>query len=342
MRSAKIIAAALMGWAVAASGMSASAAEPPHLRIGWVVVPSDLAPLMFLKPGLAPHAGKTYTPELTHFAGTSTIMTALASGQLDCAALAYSTFALGIENAGMQDLRVIADSFMDGVPGYHTNTFDVRKDSPIHTVEDLKGKILATNETGSAIDMALRAMLAKHHLQDKRDLTIIEVRFPDEKAMLRQGKVDLISAVAPFGFDPDLRSFARPLFTQREAIGRTQMIMRVAREGFLQKHHAMMVDFMEDYLHTLRYLSDPAHHEEAVKLIAEATKQKPALYEGWVFTKRDYYRNPAGLPDLNALQANVETQHQLGFLKASLDVKKYADLGIAKEAARRLAKEAQR
>ncbi|HUZ72924.1 MAG TPA: ABC transporter substrate-binding protein [Stellaceae bacterium] len=334
----KIMVAAVLGL-VLAMGLAPARAEPPHLRIGWVVVPSDLAPLMFLKPGLAPHAGKTYTPELTHFAGTSTIMTALASGQLDCAALAYSTFALGIENAGMQDLRVIADSFMDGVPGYHTNTFDVRKDSPIHTIQDLKGKILATNETGSAIDMALRAMLAKHNLKDKRDVTIIEVRFPDQKAMLREGKADLISAVAPFGFDPGLRSFARPLFTQHDAIGRTQMIMRVAREGFLKKHHAMMVDFMEDYLHTLHYLSDPAHHEEAVKLITEVTKQKPQLYESWVFTKRDYYRDPEALPDLNALQANVNTQHQLGFLKTSLDVKKYADLSIVKEAAQKLAKE---
>ena len=50
-------------------------------------------------------------------------MTALATGELDTAALAYSTFALGIVNAGMDDLRVIADEFQDGVPGYHTNPF---------------------------------------------------------------------------------------------------------------------------------------------------------------------------------------------------------------------------
>ena len=99
----------------------------------------------------------------------------------------------------MTDLRIIADEFQDGVPGHHTNAFVVRNDSPICALEDLKGKILASNQTGSAVDMALRAMLAKHHLQDKRDLTIIEARFPDQKAMLKEGKVDLVTAVLPFG-----------------------------------------------------------------------------------------------------------------------------------------------
>ena len=101
--------------------LPARAAEPYHLRIGWVVAGADLATLMFGKPELAPHAGKSYIPELIHFEGTSTAMQALATGELDCAALAYSTFALGVINAGLQDLRVIGDGFQDGVPGYHTN-----------------------------------------------------------------------------------------------------------------------------------------------------------------------------------------------------------------------------
>jgi NitT/TauT family transport system substrate-binding protein len=314
----------------------AAADEPVHLRIGWVVAPADLVTLMFEKPGLAAHAGKSYVPELIHFAGTPTAMTALAAGQIDSAALAYSTFALGVENAGMQDLRIIADAIQDGVPGYHTNTFVVRKDSPIKTVEDLKGKILATNQRGSAVDVAVREMLAKHGLQDKRDLTMIEVAFPAQMAMLKEHKVDFITAVAPFGFNPELLSFSRTLFTQADAVGRTQMIVRVARAGFLQAHRAAMVDFMEDYLRVLRYLLDPAHHEEAVALITQATKQKPALYEKWAFTKQDYYRDPAALPNLDALQANVDLAHQLGFLRATLDVKKYADLSIAQDAAKRL------
>ena len=328
---------ALLVLALALSGFSpAQAAEPYKLRIGWIVAGADLATMMFAKPELAPHAGKSYIPELIHFEGTSTAMQALATGELDCAALAYSTFALGVENAGMQDLRIIADGFQDGVSGYHTNTYVVREDSPIKSVEDLKGKVVATNQRGSAVDMAVRAMLAKHNLQDKRDLTMIEVRFPDQKAMLKQGKVELITAVVPFGFDPELRSFSRTLFTQADAIGRSQMIVRVAREPFLKAHRAEMIDFMEDYLRVLHWLYDPAHHAEAVAMMAQVTKRKPEMYQDWVLTKQDYYRDPKALPNLEALQANIDLQHRLGFLRAPLEVKKHAEFSIAEEAAKRL------
>lgn len=337
MRHTKFAAAALL--AVTAFVRTA-AAEPYHLRIGWVVAGADVATLMFEKPGLASHAGKTYTPELLHFEGTSTAMQALATGDLDCAALAYSTFALGIVNAGMSDLQAIGDGFQDGVPGYHTNAYMVRENSPVRTVDDLKGKVIATNQRGSAVDMAVRAILAEHHLQDGRDVTMIEVRFPDQKAMLKEAKVDLITAVVPFGFDPELRGFARPLFRQVDAIGRSQMIVRVARAGVLQEHHSVMVDFLEDYLRALRYLLDPAHHDEAVALLAKVTKRAPSFYQDWAFTKQDYYRDPAALPDLDALQANIDLQHKLGFLRSDLEVKKHADLSLVKEAADRLGNEA--
>ena len=333
----RILRRAVIALGLVALVAPARAAEPYHLRIGWVVAGADLATLMFAKPGLAVHAGKSYIPEMIHFQGTPTEMTALATGDLDTAALAYSTFALGIVNAGMPDLRIIGDEFQDGVPGYHTNGYVVRRDSGIRTVEDLKGKVIGTNQRGAAVDMAARAMLAKHNLQDKRDVTFIEVRFPEMKAMLKEGKVDLVTTPLPFSVDPELVAFAQPLFTQFEAIGRSQMIVRVARAGFIKEHRAAMVDFMEDYLRALRYLTDPAHHAEAVALLAEVTKQQPAIYEDWVFTKKDYFRDPAGLPNLEALQANVDLQHKLGFIRASVDVKEHADLSLVTAAAQRLA-----
>src|SRR5207302_11001013 len=114
----------------------------------------------------------------------------------------------------------------------------ILKDSPIKKIEDLKGKIVATNAVGSAVDVALRAMLRKHGLEDKRDYTIVEAAFPTMRPMLAEKKVDIIPAVLPFSFDPELRKIAQPLFIQRDAIGITQMIAWTARRPFLDKNRA--------------------------------------------------------------------------------------------------------
>jgi NitT/TauT family transport system substrate-binding protein len=64
-------------------------------------------------------------------------------------------------------------------------------------------------------------------------------------------------------------------------------------------------------------------------------KTTPERFD-WLFTKKDYYRNPDMLPDLKALQSNIDLTQQLGFIKAKLDVSQYTDLSLAKEAAQRL------
>ena len=65
------------------------------------------------------------------------------------------------------------------------------------------------------------------------------------------------------------------------------------------------------------------------------TKQPPERF-GWLFTKNDYYRSPDMRPDLAALQKNVDMTHELGFVKASFDVKAHSDLSLIEEAAKRL------
>jgi NitT/TauT family transport system substrate-binding protein len=70
-------------------------------------------------------------------------------------------------------------------------------------------------------------------------------------------------------------------------------------------------------------------------ICARVTRQ-PAERFAWVFTDKDNYRDPGMRPDLAALQRNVDLTHDLGFVKASFDVKKYADLSLVEEAAKRL------
>ena len=42
------------------------------------------------------------------------------------------------------------------------------------------------------------------------------------------------------------------------------------------------------------------------------------------------------MPDLDALQKNVDMTHELGFARASFDVKVHSDLSLIQEAANRL------
>ena len=334
MRSLKIMLAGFV--AILALADIARAADPVKIRAAWTVPVANWPSILFAKPELAKHLGKSYVYEDVHFNGTPPMIQAMANNEVDIGDFAYSSLALAIENAGMDDLRVIADDFQDGVPGYYTNEYFVAKDSTIQKVEDLKGKVIATNAVGSAVDIATRAMLKKHGLEDKRDYTVIEAPFPTMKAMLLQKKADLIPGVPPFSLDPELRANSRVLFTQVEAVGRTQMIVLAARKGFIEKNRAAMVDFMEDSLRAAHWFLDPPNRKEVLEIAAKVSKRPAASFESWLFTKNDSYRDPNMIPNLVALQANIKLQKDLGFIRGDIDVKTHADLSIVEEAAKRL------
>jgi len=314
---------------------SMAAAEPLRVRVSWTAPVSDWASIWLEKKDLAANYGKTYVFDAVRYRGTPPMITALANNELEIASLAYSTLSIAVENAGMDDIRVISDNFQDGYEGYYSNEFEVLADGPIHKVEDLKGKVVATNAAGSAVDVAMRAMLHQHGLEANRDYTIIEAPFPAMRAMLAEKKADLIPAVLPFSLDPELKKIARPLFTSKDALGLSQFVMWAARKPFIDAHRAILVDLLEDSLRIIHWYLDPQNHDAVEQIGARVTKQ-PASQFGWAFTRNDYYRNPQLLPNLDALQRNVDLTQQLGLVHAKLDVQSHADLSMVEEAAKRL------
>jgi len=339
MRVTRYAFAALAALCVGALGpaWTARAAEPLVIRNGWVVISGDMAPLVFEDPKLThlKKYGETYTVEPIHFKGTSPQITALASGQLDIAGLAYSSFALAVENAHLDDLRVVADGFQDGHPGYTSIEYMVRNGGGISKVEDLKHKIVGINVIGAAVDIGARSVLAKHGLQYPGDYSIIESPFPAIGAMLLQGKADVVSMVPPFNYAPQVEQGAHTLFTMRDGMGTSQMIVMVARESFLRAHRAALDDYFDDLVRGIHWMLDPANRPAALKFVARVAKQPEAQFAPYFLTGKDEYRDPNGMPDLQALQRNIDTQVKFGFLKHSIDVKKYADLSFVERAAKR-------
>ncbi|MGA8322757.1 MAG: ABC transporter substrate-binding protein [Xanthobacteraceae bacterium] len=321
--------------AITLAGICSAQADPIKIRVAYAVPVANWASLLAEKKDLAKHWGSSYDFEAVRYQGTPPMIMALAVNELEIADLAYSTLGLAIQNAGLDDLEVIGDEFQDGAPGYYSDEFFVRKDAGIAKIEDLKGKVIATNATGSGIDIAMKAMLHKHGLEDKRDYTTLEAPFPAMAAMLAEKKVDLVPGVLPFSLNPALRDPNNVLFTQKEGVGRTQMIIWTARKSFLDKNRAAMVDFMEDVLRIERWYLDPKNHADVVAIGAKLLKVPPERL-GWLFTKQDYYRDPNGKPDLEALKKNVDITKELGFFSGSVDLAKHTDLSIVEEAAKRL------
>jgi sulfonate transport system substrate-binding protein len=331
MRAMRIFSAAMT--AIAALGASADA-EPVKIRLAWVAPISNLGSIVLEKKDLLKHFGQSYVLEPVRYQGTPNMITALANGELEIADLAYSTLPIAIQNAGLDDLRVISDEFQDGVGDYYSNEFYVLAGGLIQKVEDLKGKLVATNVAGSAVDVASRAMLRKHGLEDKRDYTVFEAPFATMRALLGEKKVDLIPAVRPFSLDPELKKISRNLFTTKEAVGSTQFVMFQARKSFIDKNRAAMVDLLEDLLRVQRWFIDSANHKDAMEIAGRLLKA-PAERFDWIYTKQDYYRDPNMMPDLAALQRNVDLTRDLGFVKSGIDIKQYSDLSLIEEAVKR-------
>lgn len=310
-----------------------AAAEPVTIKLSWVVPVTSWGSIVLEKKDLMRNLGKTYNLEVARFRGTSEALQGLASGDLDIADISTGGLATAYDN-GVTDVSIIADELQDGVNGYYSTEFLVRADSDIRSVADLKGKIIAVSAVGSANDLMLRAMLHKNKISDK-DVTIIEAAPATMGEMLKSGKAHAISAIRPFSAQAAFREGNRVLFTGKDGMGESDLIVWVAKKSFVKENRAALVDFMADMQRVAYWFSDPANHAEVEKIAASATKLPVEFWKGWVFTKQDYYRNPDMMPNAAALQANFDLMQQLGFTKSAIKVSDVLDPTIVEEASKR-------
>ena len=199
---------------------------------------------------------------------------------------------------------MIADEFQDGVPGYYSDEFFVRKDSGISKVEDIKGKVTGTNAAGSAVDIAMKAMLHKRGLEDKRDYTTIEAPLGAMPAMLAEKKVDLVPGA--FCRSRSIRrSASRVPFCshKRKASAAPKCSdVEIAADLFSTKIVPPWPISSRTCCESSDGISTLKTMREVAVIAAKLSKMPPETWLDWLFTHQDYYRDPDGRPDLDALE----------------------------------------
>ena len=267
----------------------------------------------------------------------STAAVSMAVGLLLLAAPACQSEPTGVPPGDPVTTRVSSDPAPFFEVWEEDNVFGVLENSPIKSIKDLKGKVLAINAKGGAVDMAARTIMLQNGLKPGKDVTIVEARFGAMEPMLRQGKVDVATLIAPFWARANAKGGVRPLFLQKDALGDTQFLFYVAQRKFVEKNRAAVVDWLEDYVRGTRWLLDPKNRDRALDMTAKLTKRKKRIYASWALLKdKDLHHDPNARLDLAALQRNVDTLHKLGILRRSFDVTTQIDESLVKEAAARI------
>ncbi len=317
--SRRTVLAGAAGLAPAVLARPARAAPLP-IRVGWATMPGHLIPVLFDNPaqkGLK-HYGTSYTVQPILFRGSSPQLMAMAGGELDFFASAGSTLALGVTNAHL-DLQVVSDIIQDGVPGWHSDTWLVKAAGPIRKIADLKGKRIATNAIGSASDTAMKALLLRHGLEDRRDYVVIQAAFNAMPSLLGKGEVDCSIILMPMLAQMLKTGQYRALFDARDIFGASETIFLAGRASYMRKNQATVADFMEDWVRARRWFLAPANRTAAIGAMARFM-HLPTTELDYVFTHQDYYRDPWSEPNVPGIQKPIDIAHQIGLLKQAIQV----------------------
>src|ERR1041385_1163603 len=104
----RILAASFEALGLVRAFGTATAANPPVIRIGWSVPAQTQHYVMMKKPELLKHYGKAYKVEWTNFPGSVAIIQAIASKNLDAGGISIVPVARTIEQKAA-NLRIVAD-----------------------------------------------------------------------------------------------------------------------------------------------------------------------------------------------------------------------------------------
>ena len=248
-----------------------AAQQPEALKVGYLPV-VIYAPL-FVGVDRGYFAAEGLNVELIPLpAGGGDSIIQLAAGNFD---LAITGAGAPLWNAAKQGLafKIVAPLHTERPPLSTPLVISAKRTEEIKTVADLKGKKVAVNNTGSAIEYWVYAAITKAGLS-MDDITLVAMPFPQMPPALEAGAIDaavITDPLATLAKDQGLVAFLADDFI--DGITVTYVF---AGTALLEQRPAAAEGFMRAYLKAMRDLQGEAWLDDSIATIIEKYSKVPA------------------------------------------------------------------
>jgi NitT/TauT family transport system substrate-binding protein len=278
--------------------------------------------------------------ETVQLDSVSSVVTALASGQVDVAGGAPSA---AIYNAVRQGIgiKIVADKgSMQAGAGYIGMVVRNAVADRIKSPADLRGHsiALAGFGVGTTNEVAMNEMLKRLGLKES-DFTLQNLSFGDSFAALASGSVDAAYLIEPLIQSAEQKGVGKLLTTGDEMYPNQQVAVLLYGPDFAAKHKDTAQRFMVAYLKGVRdynnaFRKDIDRAAIAAILSKNTTVKTPALYDKMIMPGLD----PNGSINATGMAEDMQWFLSKGYLKEAVDVSRAIDTSFAQDAVQKLGK----
>ena len=212
----------------------------------------------------------------------------------------------------------------------------VRKDGPVHTFTDLKGKTIAVPSRYSDERLILfRAM--KVHGMTEKDLRLVEMSPPDVPGALNARAIDAFSMGEPYPSQAEMAGFGRVLFPARQYWPDYISCVLVVRDDVIERKPEAVQVLVDGIARSGLWLDNPAkrlaRREHAADFVGRFYfRQDPRLLK-WALTRPlDRVQYQPLTPLRKDFELIVSLMRETGILDRDIGFHEYVETRFAEGA----------
>ena len=203
--------------------------------------------------------------------------------------------------------------------GTKANAILVQNDSPIKTLEDLKGKKVGVAKGSSGFDVLNKALA--HVGLTPEDIQLIQLQPDEALPAFESGAIDAWSIWEPFVSLQILNNDARVL-ADGESLKLFSPGFVIARSEFIEEHPDLAVLFLKVYEKARLYQDE--QREETIEIYAESRKIDKEVIRR-VLENNKALNLPISDKIINTQQKTGDFQYELGILPKKIDTSEVVD-----------------